>query len=299
MAIPPSTVQFDRWELHPGVVAWIYRYASKAPKAKDGLGAGLEFGAQVQGHWRQHSSSRRRAHYAAGTIHRLDGGERYVSEVSASGPSDVCVQVGFIVYPHRTGLHDSSVVLRFDGDSGLYDVRLMEVARDIATAGTIRTHERASLTQEVLAYVQRHAISERPDPLSAAKLEIDANPGPALYVRHLAEIADMHPETFSRAFKRRFGLTPVRYRLRTRLNLAANLGWRRPDLSFEEIAALSGFDDKAYFYRAFRHEFRVSPAQHSRRQAASTRPKDGRPARSPLPAAVGRQQPELRLRNPY
>lgn len=79
--------------------------------------------------------------------------------------------------------------------------------------------------------------------------EIERSPQRELYVVHYAELARMHPETFTRKFKRRYGTTPIHYRLECRLNEAALLTWSRPELSVDEIGERVGFNDRAFFYR--------------------------------------------------
>jgi AraC-like DNA-binding protein len=82
----------------------------------------------------------------------------------------------------------------------------------------------------------------------------------------VCEVAGLHPETFARQHKATYGLTPAAYRVCLRLNHAARLCWSRLDLSVAEIARESGFENRAYFHRAFLKSFGVTPAAVRARQ---------------------------------
>jgi transcriptional regulator GlxA family with amidase domain len=65
-----------------------------------------------------------------------------------------------------------------------------------------------------------------------------------------------------RCFRKRYGTTPVQYRLKTRLNRAGRLGWSRPDLTVQRIAEACGVPDAPYFHRQFLRYFGTSPARY-------------------------------------
>lgn len=111
------------------------------------------------------------------------------------------------------------------------------------------------------AFVLKHGTPVKADAILNVKNEIDRNPAAPLYLAHLAEMANMKPDTFSRAFARRFGLSPIAYRVRRRLLEAGRLLIESPEMLVSEIAARVGFDDVRNFHRAFRQRAGVSPLE--------------------------------------
>jgi AraC-like DNA-binding protein len=80
----------------------------------------------------------------------------------------------------------------------------------------------------------------------------------------LATQAGGHPDALGASFRRRFGLTPVAYRLRLRLQLAGKLllGNR---VTVAEAAKAVGFNDPAYFARVFKRAHGLSPRDWAHR----------------------------------
>ena len=79
----------------------------------------------------------------------------------------------------------------------------------------------------------------------------------------IAAIADMfhlsQPQLF-RLFKRNEGVSPQRYYTRARMNYACTL-IHQSLLSFKEISQLCGYEYESHFYKAFRKEFHITPAE--------------------------------------
>ena len=199
-----------------------------------------------------------------GEIHHLDASERFESQFRREGPTGL--QVGFAFYPAQAPeLAGVEAEPTFEV-VGRTDDRLAAWARWLALdAPEITTSIAETSRREILDYVRRVASWREPDSLVRVKRDIEGNFASQLYVRHWAELAGMHAETLARAFRRRFGITPVAYRTQCRLAAASTLAWSRPDWSFAQIAAECGFSDESYFHRAFRRQFGVTPAQWGRR----------------------------------
>ena len=76
----------------------------------------------------------------------------------------------------------------------------------------------------------------------------------------LAHIGQMSTRSMTRAFKDATGLTPIQYRQRLQLELAATL-LHDPELSIEEVAHRAGFDDGRHFRRLWQRQFGSTPSQ--------------------------------------
>lgn len=79
----------------------------------------------------------------------------------------------------------------------------------------------------------------------------------------IAAIADMfhisQPQLF-RLFKKNEGVSPQQYYTRARMNYACTL-IHQSLLSFKEISQLCGYEYESHFYKAFRKEFHITPAE--------------------------------------
>jgi AraC-like DNA-binding protein len=116
------------------------------------------------------------------------------------------------------------------------------------------------------------STSPSADPLLMAKAALEQSFEKDLLIEEFAAIARMHPDTFSRKFKRRFGVSPVTYRVQCRLNHAAQLACMRPDMTIREIAKVSGFHHFSYFHRMFQKHFGVTPAVYGGRRPTTVPP---------------------------
>jgi AraC-like DNA-binding protein len=276
--------RYTRLMLAPGLVGWIYEYGNRERLHKDSaVATGLEMGVQLRGEWRHRGSLTPERLYGPGSIHTISPSETYDLSYAAAG--EVGVQVGFILYPDDVAEYAALAgELRFAPGAATEDPRFLALCRELhhllcsapaATGGPAPADLRLSaplvgqVDREVRRFVDRSCELLPHDPLLLAKRELERNLAQPLYLHHLAEVAGMHPTTFSRRFAQRIGMTPIRYRLLLRLNEAARLTWARSDLSIPAIANEVGFDDPVYFYRAFKQQFGMTPAQYGRRATAA------------------------------
>ena len=81
-----------------------------------------------------------------------------------------------------------------------------------------------------------------------------------VYLEELARLASVSNATLMRHFRASFGCTPMEYLRSLRLRHAAEL-LLNSSLSVKEISDMSGFATQAYFFRAFRRDYGVSPAE--------------------------------------
>ena len=81
-----------------------------------------------------------------------------------------------------------------------------------------------------------------------------------VYLEDLSRLVSVSNATLMRHFKTSFGCTPMEYLRSLRLRHAAEL-LLNSSLSAKEISDISGFLTPAYFFRAFRNKYGVSPTQ--------------------------------------
>jgi AraC family transcriptional regulator len=79
----------------------------------------------------------------------------------------------------------------------------------------------------------------------------------------LAELVDLSPYHFARAFKQSFGAPPHRYHMAHRMDRARSL-LQRSSLSVTQIGIQLGFRETSSFTRAFRKLTRLTPTEYRR-----------------------------------
>jgi len=90
---------------------------------------------------------------------------------------------------------------------------------------------------------------------------IDLHLGEELTLKSLASRCFYNPSYFSRVFKEKFGVSPVEYITRKRVDHAARL-LCETDLTVDEISARSGFTDRSGFYRVFARYTGKTPSEY-------------------------------------
>lgn len=90
---------------------------------------------------------------------------------------------------------------------------------------------------------------------------IDENLNQKLTLSALAEKCFYNPSYFSRAFKKKFGVSLVEYIGKERAKAAAEL-LLSTQCSMEEIAYRCGFGDKTGFYRVFEKQYGCTPSKY-------------------------------------
>ena len=116
----------------------------------------------------------------------------------------------------------------------------------------------------LLADILKHTSIE--DPSSSIELEklkpsvdfmnteFKRNP----LLKEIASKSLLAPNYFHRVFKKNFGLTPLNYMLRLRMEIAVRL-LTTTSKSVKEIAFEAGYSNEFYFYRQFKKHYNYSP----------------------------------------
>jgi AraC-like DNA-binding protein len=85
-----------------------------------------------------------------------------------------------------------------------------------------------------------------------------------LSVADMARMGGISVSSQERLFRKTFGLTPLMYLRKTRLNAACKL-LRESDVGLSDIAVQCGFNDQTNMTRAFRLELKITPLRYRRR----------------------------------
>jgi AraC-like DNA-binding protein len=105
------------------------------------------------------------------------------------------------------------------------------------------------------------APGETPEGVARVLAHLAANPGKAMSVTRMAELAGLSRAHFSRQFATATGETPADFLLQENLRHAARLLGSEPAPSIRDVAAQAGFADANYFSKAFRRVFGVAPTE--------------------------------------
>lgn len=100
--------------------------------------------------------------------------------------------------------------------------------------------------------------------LRRTKELMDADPTATVSISSMAEMANVHPDHLSRAFRRCYGISLRDYRKTSRLCWAARALLERP-APLREVAAAAGFADQSHMTRAFVAAFGFPPRQFRER----------------------------------
>jgi AraC-like DNA-binding protein len=258
--------RYDRYVFGEAVIGWQYSYENVEPRGvADGMATGVELAVQLRGWWRHCGRLSGDRLYGPGDICTISPAETFATSFAAS-PEAPGHQVGFVFYPEEhEATRETDATLVIPGDERIEDRELVDLAHAVHEGAERGSPVGAEVVRSVvIACVMRHGVLVALDPLLRAKRALERAFEAPLYMRHLAEIVGVRPETFGRRFSARFGMTPVAYRTMLRLNEAARLTWSRRDLSLGEVGAAAGFDDPSYFQRAFRRYFGVTPGAYAK-----------------------------------
>lgn len=107
----------------------------------------------------------------------------------------------------------------------------------------------------------RQSQSHEMERLSRIQQYVDDHLDREMTLEELAEVLHLHPNYFSKYFKRHFGMPPLKYVSRKRMDRAKQL-LKTTSQSVKEVSAAIGFDDANYFSKTFRREVGFSPSEY-------------------------------------
>ncbi len=108
-----------------------------------------------------------------------------------------------------------------------------------------------------------------PENMERVRWAIEERFSEALPNAALARVAGLSVDGFERTFKRHFGTTPARYVAELRVREAAHLLLQTAQ-AIDAIATQTGFPNRAYFSRVFKHVTAESPASFRRKHRRTT-----------------------------
>ncbi|MCU6708578.1 AraC family transcriptional regulator [Paenibacillus sp. J5C_2022] len=103
--------------------------------------------------------------------------------------------------------------------------------------------------------------SQEMERLTRIQQYVDSHLQRELTLEELASVLHLHPNYFSKYFKRHFGVSPLKYVSRKRME-HAKLLLKTSSQSIKEIAQATGFEDANYFSKTFRREVGYSPTEY-------------------------------------
>ena len=110
-------------------------------------------------------------------------------------------------------------------------------------------------------YIQPHQRNK----IQELKEYIDLNySDPNLSVSSLSEMAGMSEVYFRKLFGKKYGQTPSKYILSTRLRKAREL-MKYPFITLADIAEQCGFSSQQYFCRIFKENLGITPTEYSKK----------------------------------
>jgi AraC family transcriptional regulator of arabinose operon len=118
-----------------------------------------------------------------------------------------------------------------------------------------------SLLMEAQPIRIRQSQSHEMERLTLIQRYVDEHLDQEMTLEEMAEVLHLHPNYFSKYFKRHFGIPPLKYVSRKRMD-HAKLLLKTTSRSVKEVAAATGFDDANYFSKTFRREVGFSPSEY-------------------------------------
>lgn len=210
---------------------------------------------------------------------RLDAGEllllpaetAYRAQPGASGQATTGLCIDFLAgFPEESGFD-----FLYGGTFRLADLGLQQLAKWEQLANHLVEPELPKLQQEINAFlncatavgeallpVARQPVTRRElsKSLLTARKYVERHYAVSIPLNQLARIAGLSKYHFNRLFKRAFGITPLQWQTKLRMEEAARL-IRQETTTLTAIAQTIGYTDLATFSRHFRAYYGVPPSK--------------------------------------
>ena len=90
---------------------------------------------------------------------------------------------------------------------------------------------------------------------------MEQDPRQLLSIKEVAELCDVSEIYFRRLFKEYAGVSPIEYRMHTKIEKAKKY-LQYDQMNTDEISALLGFTDPSYFCRQFKKHTGMTPTEY-------------------------------------
>lgn len=131
-----------------------------------------------------------------------------------------------------------------------------------STLSRTNTYRSSALMFDFLDTLSRQLIPRRTDRLAPALDYIESHYTEPMDVAQLAQLCALSESQFYDTFKKKTGMSPIRYRNHLRVR-QAKLLLRSEEITHQEIAQLLGFESIHYFSRVFKEYTGVAPSQYT------------------------------------
>jgi AraC-like DNA-binding protein len=260
-------VRLRRFALSEAIEVCICRYRRTRGARVRATSNRIEIGVQLAGRFMHSGHWTGRHVYRAGFIHVVAPGERYDCAYAAGDEEGL--GLWFSVDPKALGVDDPQRELRCTASGPLRERTIEDLARSLCALPTRARPSAEDVLETLRGWTGRRFEVSKPDRAIEARRHLERYFDCELSLALIAADFGVHPATLLRTFRQRYGLTPIQYRLKTRLNCAGRLAWQFPELSTQQIAVDSGFADLSYFFRQFMRYFGTTPARYRRDDSTS------------------------------
>jgi AraC family transcriptional regulator len=207
----------------------------------------------------EHGRDGRPTRCERGVVIIRPGGDAHGNAVGRAGVINVEVDLApEVLVDHRVRIRDACT---FGSPAGGALARRLR--RELRERSAVRSLLVESIALELVALAlaePRHGAAA----LARAHDRICSEFRARLSIAELARDAGMHPVSFARAFRARYGASPGELVRARRIAWAAGELRRRPEATIAEIAAAAGFYDQSHFTRAFVARLGRPPARYRR-----------------------------------
>ena len=132
-------------------------------------------------------------------------------------------------------------------------------ALPLSAESLINSAEALNITAEYIN--SRIQTTHEQSPFAVIEDTMRQNPDGKYVLEEFACMAGVHPTHFIRKFKEYHGVTPMHYYNEIRLNHALKL-LGDSDLNIADVGKATGFEDKYYFIKFFKHICGITPEEY-------------------------------------